>query len=464
MITRAKVSNKLDGNDVERIEIVHFLELLEFSRTHPFTFHIRTDDIERFGDPTDAITAADRWTILQQLIGVEEFLKAKSRSQRILDETEQEIRAIDAMLRKYNNQIEIIMKSSAPDAYVELVKRKTQLEHCHREKCMATIRDSIEKCSTEIDELQTACAQHEQDLRQIDVEAIASRQKKLLLDRQIATETQKRQQLASSMSEMQRIRDLLNESVVETRKRLRADEMIVSFAEEEKLSVCQMLEEKQRELDTIIVEYTRLSEHSNELRLQMAPFEQRCQHLIMNAKQNVRMNWKFCTENDRNTWIDAELVSLAKEIKRKETNAKRSVTEFETRQRMYQEKRDELKRKTIQHDEYGSAKDGDFEETVQRLIQKRDAALKNKECVTSAYQSMEMESFLIFLAFHFRYVLRQIEKKQSLKKQIHEKLPATENELRKVIGEVGIESFHSETTFILLICKEFSLVIRHRIL
>lgn len=336
-------------------------------------------DIERFTCTDDAITAVDRWKILRKLVGTEEFLQSKNRAQRILNETENEIHSIDSLLRKINGQFEIFVTNETPVAYDNLSTRKKLLEHHRRIKQTAAIREAIGEISVEIDHLEAAHAQREQTLLHDDLLATQKRQKKIQLDQRLVDESAKRRNLLASISEMQRIRDMLSERVTNCRSRLQADELVLSFAESEKSTVYHSLEDKQHELKMLMVDYNRLTERSNELCQQMVPLEQCYQQLLLNAAQNIRMDWKFCTEDARNVWIDTELRSLAKEIKRKESHVKRSNTEFETKQRMFNEAKIQLKEMNAKHEEYGSLQENDLDENVQRLNRKRDAALKNKQ-------------------------------------------------------------------------------------
>lgn len=435
------MTNKLDGNAVERIDVVHFLESLEFSRTHPYTFHIQTEDIERFTSLSGGTTANDRWKILRKLVGTEEFLRSKSQAQRILFETENEIRSIDSLLRKINGQFDIFVANETPIAYDKLSKRKQTLEQCHRTKQSAAILESISKSNAEIDRLEAACAQHERSIAADDVQASQNRQKKLQLDQQIASENAKRRNLLASIGETQRIRDMLSERVTNCRSRLQADELLVSFAECEKSTVTQSLEEKQHDLRVLAVEYTRLTERSNELCQRMVPLEQCCQQLMLNAAQNARMNWKFCTESDRNAWIDAEFVSLAKEIKRKESQVKRTNTEFETKQRLFAEKKTQLKEMNAKHEEYGPIQEDDLDDNVQRLNRTRDAALKSKQL--SRIDEFLNHSFM-HLSSHSRLILDEIDKQNALRQQIAASCQEIENELMGIIGKVCV-AIHSLT-------------------
>lgn len=378
-ITRAVISNKLDGNFIERVEVVHFLELLEFSRSYPYTFHIKPEDIERFTRPGDAITAVERWRILQRLVGAEEFLQSKARAQRILNETEDEIRNIDSLLRKFDGQFEIFVANETPVAYEKLSSRKRSLERCRRYKQISAIRQSIDHLSSDIERLEAARAERNQAMICEDVQASQYRQKKFELDRRISNEQMEKRNLIASMNETQRICDMLNERVNCSRSRLEADELVVSFAESEKSTVSLTLEEKQHQLKVLNVDYNRLTERSNELCEQMVPFEQCCQQLILKTAQNVRMNWKFGTEDDRNAWIDAELQKLAAEIKRKESQLKRSNTELETKLRMFNEKKTQMKEMNAMLENYGPVREEDLEDDAQRLDRKRDTALKNKQ-------------------------------------------------------------------------------------
>lgn len=374
------MSNKLDGIGVERIEVVHFLELLEFSRSHPYTFHFQSVDIERFTRLNDdTITANGRWKILQKLVGTEEFLRSKSRAQRILSETEDEVRKIDSLLRKIHGQFEIFAANETSVAYEKLLLRKQILDQCQRAKQITALRETFDKCTAEIERLEASCAQQEHFLHQDDTLASQKRQKKSQLDQEMTHAIAKRAKLLETINEMQEIRDQLSERVRKCRNRLQADELVVTFAESERSTVTQSLEVKQHELKVLTVECNRLTERSNELCQQMVPLEQCCQQLMLNATQNVRMNWKFCTEDDRNAWIDAELLSLSKEIKRKESHVKRSNTEFETKQRMFAEKKIELQTMNTGLEKYGPFEEKDLEEDVQRLNGQRDAALKNKQ-------------------------------------------------------------------------------------
>lgn len=340
------------------------------------------DDIERFTRSNGAHTAFDRWKILQKLIGTEEFMQSAAKAKRILNETENEIHCIESLLRKINGQFEIFVANETPVAYKMLSVRKLSLEQCYRAKQIAVTRESIGKCTVEIERLEKKCSQLEQNLHQDELQAAQNRVKKAQLDQSIAQESSKRRNLFASISEMKRIGNMLSERVTSGRSRLQADELVVSFAENEKSTVSQTLEEKQHDLQVLTVDYNRLTERSNELCQQMVPLEQCCQQLMMNAAQNVRMNWKFCTEEDRNAWIDAELQSLAKEMKRKESHLKRINTEYETKQQMFIEKKTQLKETSAKQEEcggYGAMQEKDLEEDVLQLNRKRDAALKNRQ-------------------------------------------------------------------------------------
>lgn len=370
----------MDGNFIERVEVIHFLEFsLEFSRSYPYTFHIKSEDIERFTRPGDAITAVERWKILQKLVGAEEFMRSKARAQRILNETEDEIRIIDSLLRKFNGQFEIFVANETPVAYEKLSARKQLLERCRRSKQISAIQQSIDHLSADIERLEVARAQRNKTMCFDDVQASQNRQKKFQLDLRISNEETEQRNLMASINETQRIRDMLSERVNSSRSRLLADELVVSFAENEKSAVSLTLEEKQHQLKVLNVDYNRLTERSNELCQQMVPLEQRCQQLILKTAQNVRMNWKFCTEEDRNAWIDTELQNLVGEIKRKQSQLKRSNTEFETKQRMFNDKKTQMKEMNAKLESLGPVQEEDLQDDAQRLDRKHDTALKNKQ-------------------------------------------------------------------------------------
>lgn len=374
------MSNKLDGNVAERIEVVHFLEMLGFSRSHPYTFHIQIDDIERLARVDEVATPAiNRGKMLQKLVGTKEFLKSKAKAQRILSETEDEIQKIDTLLRKFNVQLEIYATNEASVAYEKLSARKQMLEQCSRAKKVTAIRESIAKWTADIEQFETFRAQNMKTMCQVEVAATKNRKKKSEVNLDIVTVSAERRKSIAALTEMNNMRDLLDEHVANCRSQLQADELILSFSENEKTSVSQTLEQKQRDLIALTIEYNRLTERSNDLCQQMVPLEMSCQQLMMKAAQNTRMNWTFVAEDDRNAWIDNEIQSLAKEIKRKESQMKRHNTEFETKQRLFDETKIHLKNKDAKLEEYGSVLEKDLDEEVVRLNRKREAALTNKQ-------------------------------------------------------------------------------------
>lgn len=374
-ITRAKILNKLDENVIERVQIVHFLEMLEFSRSHPYTFHIRADDIERL-TRSGRTVAVHRGEILRKLVGYEDFMRSKTTAQRILNETDDEIHKIESLLRKINSQFNIFMVNEAPVANSMILLRKQSLEQCRRTNRAAAIRESITRVTAEIDRLNAAGVQREKN----DMRATEIRARKTQLDQSIANDRTKQRDLLASIRERQRIRDIVSDRVTTCRSRLQTNELMVSFSEKEKSEVAQALNEKELEFKVLTVDYIRLTERSSESFQRMVPLEQSRQKLILNAAQNVRMNWKFTTESERNRWIDAELQSLAVEIKRKESHVKRCNTEFETKQRAFAEKKIELKALNAKHEEcYGLLQIEDLERKLQELIRKRNQAQEDEQ-------------------------------------------------------------------------------------
>lgn len=301
----------MDNAIAERIEVKNFLENLGFSKSYPFQYLVRCEDIKRIADNN----AEERLKLLFDCCGVDEFRKYHEKSKRSTKETQENIRKIDSSLKKIDVQLNIFASDENQNIYQEWMKRERQLGHTQVQFRIKKLQNNVETVNNNfalytslVDDCKAEIIQCTKDLKTI-------RNKIKLLTTNIASKTQQEDDTRSDILELDIGRSSLNESIGRLRIGLERDRLLESHAQQESRLYCQSIEQSVIEASDVELEIMRLDAEEEIIRQFIGDMETQLEIIILNCEQNQRLGCQHLTVEDRDAAILSDIKDLKNAIK-----------------------------------------------------------------------------------------------------------------------------------------------------
>lgn len=362
-----------DDVKVERIEIKNFLQMMGFSKAYPFYFYVKQNDVQSLATANDV----DRLTLVKKVAGLDDFLKSKEKSMRILIETEDELTKVAGCLEKIDTQLSICEMEPSQSEYNQALEKRQAIEN--RKKLLEDeeAEKSIENVQNEIANAHESKAQLFGVIKELDENIKALRQKARI----IASGISKLQTDKRKMSEQQALYEKKHSemeielSSVDEQYKAESDGHSHAKQELEFLKVS--IDSKIREVNALKVKCEKFSRNDTELMREKELFSNECKRIYLGSNQGQRLGYNFGSKNERDAWITSEVNEINKKLKAENIRLKRFVVGAEREQNIENLLRKELEEQTLELERLG---------VLENIKQQLDDASKQLETLENRKQ------------------------------------------------------------------------------
>lgn len=286
----------LGESRVERVDVKNFLQLCGFAESYPFQYAIQCDDVSAVEMSSDT----DRLQWLKNCCGVDEFAKKRHKSRRILDETAEQIRKIDASLAKIDVQLKLFASKENQQIYHEWMKRERDLGHL---KC----RHRIKKVQTELENVHLDMELRGNLIESVKIEIIQCAKYGTELRREIKVILGKLSALKMSehnlklkINEYKHEMVEINNVISELQSAVQQGALFEDLTIQEKSMYREKMDETRTRIDECNDEIERISETKYEIEQQVGELECQIDAILLNCQQNQRLNTQFHSVEQRN--------------------------------------------------------------------------------------------------------------------------------------------------------------------
>lgn len=292
---------------VERVDIKNFLQIFGFSPSYPFQYFMYSDDIAMVEQSDDK----HRLQLLKNCCGVDEFCVKRDKSIRILKDTEEQIRKIDASLMKIDAQLKIFASNETQQIYQDWVKREKELGHFKRLYRIKEMQAELRKRNTDIDQQMNFIAVNKNAIIQnVKNNKEVRCQIKLIMNQRNALQVEERQ-LALEIQHHEHAKDALNGSIVELQGFVQQSSFTEDLTIQERQMYREKIDQTSSQISDIDAEIERVAERKYIIDQQVCELEAQVATIVMNCQQNHRLGTQFQSVDKRNEHLSV-LVKRAK--------------------------------------------------------------------------------------------------------------------------------------------------------
>lgn len=342
VIEQNELKTYLNGNEADRIEINHFLELVGFSRTFPIDCIIRSSDIERYV----RMNANERYQLIRNVTGIDQYEKYKTQCERILAETDSELRQIDFLLKKINVQIEIYSENSFVKMRENLIRNKKFLENQSRLLMISNVKKSFGERNKRIQAIETELAKYspERGNMMSSLSRLESKLKSIdnclvIVRNNIELNQQQYNQCENEIAQDKRAWKTMclqiegNESAISLIKRENdsLDDLILHHQSK----INKLNEARRAASEECLVKQTDINELNRFL-----------ESISLNCEQNKCNGWTFKNTKDRNKFLREKISYLGNDIEKKSKQLQRVQRKLEDVEKTLSEV--EIKKENLQ--------------------------------------------------------------------------------------------------------------------
>lgn len=319
-IQSQQIEYYLGESRVERVDVKNFLQLYGFAESYPFQYAIQCNDISAVEMSNDR----DRLQWLKNCCGVDEFSKKRDKSMRILDETDEQIRKIDASLAKIDVQLKLFASKENQQIYQEWMKRERELGHL---KC----RYRIKKVRAELENVNLDLELRRNLIESIKIEIIQwakngtelRREIKVILDKLSALKMNERNlevKIDKCKGEKLEIEGVISKLQIAVQQGALFEDLTI----QEKCMYSDKMDETRTQIDDTNGEIERIAETKYEIEQQVGELESQIDAIVLNCQQNQRLNTQFHSVEQRNQ----HLLGLIKKAKNAIARENRNVNKI----------------------------------------------------------------------------------------------------------------------------------------
>lgn len=347
--------------------------MLGFAPTYPFYCYIKQSDIEAVINMSDL----DRSTLVKKMAGLDDFLKSKEKSLRILTETKEEIGKISDYLEKIEAQLEIHETESTQSIYNHSIEKKQAIEKRTQLLEDEEVEQSIDSLQNEIS---SACALKEQHLAEIadlDKDLKNIRRNSRLINPEIFKLQNEKFPIQKRRNDLASQQDGLVLAICNLEEQFQSQTHVENYAEQELELVEVSIEKKMLELNDLKGQKVELESIFTELSLQEDQLRAQFDDIFAKSEQNQRLGFIFVSKNERDIWMNNELKETVKKLKMENGRLKKANFVIEKEQKIQNELREELKSYKSELVALGSP--NDFEGHQSRAFQQKNDLEKERK-------------------------------------------------------------------------------------
>lgn len=323
-----KMKYFMDNVKTERIQIKNFLENLGFSKSYPFQYFARCDDVKRIADSN----GDERLKLLFDCCGVDEFRKYNEKSKRKTKETQENIKKIDSSLKKIDVQLQIFASDENQQIYQEWVKRERELGHTQIQFRIKKLQNDVEAVNNNITLYTSLVDGYKTEIIQCtkDLKTVQNRIK--LLTAGIGTKIQQESDTLSDILELDTGRSTLNESIGRLRVGLERDRLLESHAQQESRLYCQSIAQSVTEASDLELKIMRRDAEEEIIWQYVGKLEAQLEKIILNCEQNQRLGCQYLNVDDRDAAISNNIKYLKNAIKVETRKLQKVQTEIRVKE------------------------------------------------------------------------------------------------------------------------------------
>lgn len=370
----------LNKKNVPRSEVVNLLESAGFSNSNPY-YIVKQGKINQMATAPDA----HRLKLLREVAGTRVYDERKEESKTILKDTDSKTEKITEFLKTIEDRLKTLEEEKEElKEYQKWDKMRRMLEYIIYETELKENRkqlddleshrknsgDQQKKLTNEIQKYQDKIKNIQKNLKDAKKDVITAKEEKSVL-------TTEHQQLLREKTKLDLTINDLNDEV-------QGDNKSKERAEIELKRLEQTIADKEKELKSVKPSYEDMKRKEEEYSRELALKEQKRKELY--AKQG--RGAQFSSREERDKWIQAELKSLAKQIKDKISHQskltedlKRDATKQEELEKKIQdsgEGMDQLRAQIEEHNKnfYELKKKKDAEQAVRNDLWRQETQLQ----------------------------------------------------------------------------------------
>lgn len=290
----------LDRKNSTRSDVMNLLETAGFSRQNPY-YIVPQGRVTHITNMKDN----ERLNLLKSVAGTQAFVAKKDESQKILNETNNRIRAIDAAFAQINDRLSELEEEQAElrkfqehDAEkraIEWILDQRELEAANNE--LQRIEDRRAGRMENADAMRDAFSEGEDNLARIaqQLETLQQNIKVAQLEKKQLEDERRERARAKAQAELQ-VRNLSAGQTTVQRTRQQQQENLQQ--------VRQQIEEVQRELnDDVLPQYAEASRNAEAQRARLNEAETRQQRLFAKQGRSAR----FRSKRERDEWLNNQI-------------------------------------------------------------------------------------------------------------------------------------------------------------
>lgn len=342
-----------NNKQVERIEIRKYFEMLGFAKTYPFYCFVKENDI----DTVINMNVLDRSMLVKKMAGLDDFLKSKEKSLRILSETKEELTKITDYLQKIEIQLEIHETETTQWEYNSSLEKKKAIEHRMQLLEDEEVEKQIENLQHEITSENELKEQYMAEIMDLDKNLKEIRQKMRLNNPENFKLMNEKFPIQKRRNDLASQLETLESTIRSLEEQLQSQEYDENHAQQELELIEISVEKKMDELNDLRVqkhkidtEYTKISRQRNQLQAQF-------NDVFSRSEQNQRLGRIFTNKNERDRWMNDELKETIRKLKNENIRLKKTITGIEKEQNNQSKLRSELVNSKAQLASLGSPLD-----------------------------------------------------------------------------------------------------------
>lgn len=331
--------------------------MLGFSKSYPYYFYVKQGEINSLASATDA----DRLILLQKIAGLDDFIKSKEKSFRLIDETNKEIERINEYLRKIDIQLHILENEEENiKSYRELDRNKQIIAYLIHVTEVKNIKESIVEIEYQQEELVSKEKLYISDKKKFDkkTKALKNKLKQISLIRdELCTE---KSTIEAKHKDFMNQKQGLDIKIVNLQHKLQAEEHLRIHAEQEMQFLCKSIDEKSNELKSIDSRLVEVLQREKNCSATKAALQKKYRRFFINASKKKPWNQLFFSTQERDKWIHHELQSLNIKIGKEKNKLRKCNVELEQNTQKQVDMRNELERSMHSFESLDSASEKSF--------------------------------------------------------------------------------------------------------
>lgn len=320
-----QISYTIDGVHAERVDVKNLLQTYGFADYFPLQYSIQCHDITSI----EMSNATDRLQWLKNCCGVDEYYAKRNKSMRVLRETEDNIRKIDASLEKIDVQLSIYGSDEKQQIYHRIVSREKELGHLQRQYRVKKIRSQLEQLDVNMSALSNRITSVQNDVIQCTNNVTVVRREIKSISERIQALKTNEHQLQHGIDEYERAKVELVEYISSLQNDIEKGAMAEDLTTHEKHLYEGKIDETRTRISEFDARIGAIDEKKKKAELELAELERQAEAIVLNCQQNQRIGAQFQTTEQRNEYLSGLIKRTKNAISRENRKRNKMIAELQ---------------------------------------------------------------------------------------------------------------------------------------